>query len=251
MEDKPKLPKLKAVGADEAPPKKPRSLSTVSFPYSDLAETESAARQLAASFGHCRPEQLAAWLGHRTLNSGAFRNKVAAARLFGVLESNRNSIQLTRLGRRIVDDETSRQARVEAFLSVPVYRSIFESHRGERMPGAIGLELELIRLGVSRTQVQAARQVFMRSAAQAGFFETGPHQLVLPRGTGLPGDSQRGERPAPTAAGRYPRLIEATLEQAPWGEPWSEAEFEEWAGLLVRAARVHFKLPGDPGRVSE
>ncbi|HEX2180006.1 MAG TPA: hypothetical protein VHL54_10910 [Actinomycetota bacterium] len=238
-------PKLTAVGAGEKPPRPPRSRSTIGFPYTDLGEAEHAAAQVADSWGQCRPEQLAAWLGHSTLKSGAFRNKVAAAKMFGVLEGSRNLIVLTGLGRRILENDTKRQARVEAFLSVPLFRAIFEAHRGDRIPGTLGLELEMVRLGVSRTQVQTARQVFVRSAELAGFFESGPKQLVLPRGTVFPPPSTP-ERPVAAAsskaAARYPKLIEAVLDQAPWDRSWTEGEFNAWASLLVSAARIHFKV---------
>lgn len=240
-------PRLTAVGPGEAPPPKARARSTVSFPYCDLAEAERAVRQVAESFGRCRPDQLAAWLGHTTLDSGAFRNKMVAAKLFGVLAGGRNEIAITPLGERLVGGETSRQARVDAFLSVPLYRAIFGAHRGGQLPGTMGLELEMMRLGVSRTQVKVARRVLLRSAEQAGFVESGPHQLVLPRGTELPEPSKRSRPAAAAALGRYPKIIEAILEQAPWGSSWAEAEFDEWADLFVKAARVSFRLPADPG----
>lgn len=240
-------PRLTAVGAGQGPPARPRARSTIAFPYSDLAEAERAAGQVAESMGQCRPEQLAAWLGHRTLNSGAFRNKVVAAKLFGLVEGSRNLLQLTGLGSRVVEEPTARQARVEAFLAVPLYRILFESYRGSRMPGNLGLELEMVRLGVSRSQVQAARQVFLRSAGQAGFLEAGPGQLVLPKGTVYPVSSDETKLQGPAAL-RYPRVIEAILEQAPWNSVWSETEFEAWASLFVQAARVHFKLTADAVR---
>jgi hypothetical protein len=244
-------PRLTAVGTGNKPPRPPRSRSTIGFPYADLGEAEHAAAQVADSWGQCRPEQLAAWLGHSTLNSGAFRNKVAAAKMFGILEGTRNLIVLTGLGRRILENHNKRQARVEAFLSVPLYRAVFEAHRGERIPGTLGLELEMVRLGVSRTQVQTARQVFVRSAELAGFSESASNQLVLPRGTVFP-PPQSPEAVERAAAGRdlaesprYPKLIEAVLEQAPWNRPWDEPGFSAWASLLVSAARIHFKL-SDP-----
>jgi hypothetical protein len=236
-------PRLKSVGSGEVPPPRTRSVSTIAFPYSDLAEAEKAAAHVAGSGGQCRPEQLSAWLGHSTLNSGAFRNKVAAAKLFGVLEGRRNLIVLAGLGHRLVDPETARQARVEAFLTVPLYRTLFETMKGGKMPGVMGLELEMLRLGVARTQVQAARQAFLRSADHAGFLESGAGRLVLPKGTVFPIPEDAG-LPAVPGAG-YPRLVAAILDQAPWGSDWNREEFEEWAHLLVQASRVHFKIPRD------
>lgn len=240
-------PRLTAVGPGDTPPPAQRSRSTVSFPYSDLAEAERAVGQVAAGGGRCRPDQLAAWLGHSRLDSGAFRNKMVAAKLFGVLAGGRNEIVVTPLGERLLGNQSARQARVEAFISVPLYRSIYEAHRGDKLPGSIGLELEMMRLGVSRTQVKAARRVFLRSAEYAGFLEAGPNQLVLPRGTELPEPSKRSRASAPAPAGRYPKVIEAVLDDAPWGKDWTEAEFGQWADLLLKAARMSFRLSDGPG----
>lgn len=236
-------PRLTAVGSGEAPPPRQRSVSTIAFPYSDLAEAEKAAAHVAGSGGQCRPEQLSAWLGHSTLNSGAFRNKVAAAKLFGVLEGRRNQILLAGLGRRLMDPESARQARVEAFLTVPLYRTLFERWKGKKMPGVMGLELEMLRLGVARTQVQAARQAFLRSAEQAGFLESGTGQMVLPKGTVFPAAEEAG--PPVIPGSRYPKVVEAILDQAPWSRDWNREEFEAWADLLLQASRLHFKLPRD------
>lgn len=243
MNDK---PRLTAVGPGEVPAPPKRARSTIAFPYADLAEVEKAVAHVAESGGTCLPEQLAAWLGHSKLNSGAFRNKVAAGKLFGVLESGRRSIHLTELGRRLTDRHAMPQARVEAFLAVPLYRTLFESYRGNQMPGVMRLELDLLRHGVSRKQVKGARQVFLRSAEQAGLLEAGSSQMVLPKGTAFP-VSAGGEVKPGGGDPRYPKAIEGIFEQAPWGESWTEQAFDEWADLLIHACRLHFKLPARPG----
>jgi hypothetical protein len=45
---------------------------------------------------------------------------------------------------------------------------------------AASLEREIVELGVAEKQKDKARQVFERSADQAGFFEHGPNRLVMP-----------------------------------------------------------------------
>lgn len=236
----------------ELPQKPPRGRSTIAFPYYDLKQSERLAVQVWSNAGRCKPEQLAAWLGHRTLNSGAFRNRVSSAALLGLVVSSRNQVALTELGRRIVDPAQVRRARVEAFLSVPLYRRIFEDHKGRRLPPSMLLQQQMVQLGVTSTQVQAARQVFLRSAEQAGFLEVSDDRLVEPKQPDygeLPAEKVREPAveaaPAPPRAPRYPALIEAVLEQAPWEGEWSESEFEDWANLLVMAARMHFRLGHD------
>ena len=240
-------PRLTAVGPGEPGPPANRSRSSISFPYADLAEVERAAQEVAAALGRCHPDQLAAWLGHAKVDSGAFRNKLAAGKLFRVLSAGPGKIELTGLGRRLVDRQTAPQARVEALLSVPLYLAIFQAHRGASFPGNLGLELEMVRLGVARTQVKGARQVFVRSARHARLLEGGGKQLILPKGTVLPAATADPLESDVAPGGRYPKVIEAILEQAPWGEGWSEPELDEWSKLLVQAVRVHFGITREGG----
>lgn len=246
------ISRLQPVGS--GPEKPPRGRSTIAFPYYDLRQSERLAKQVWSNAGRCKPEQLAAWLGHRTLNSGAFRNRVSSAALFGLVVSSRNQITLTELGRRIAEPAEVRGARVEAFLSVPLYRRIFEDHKGRRLAPSMLLQQQMVHFGVTPSQVQAARQVFMRSAEQAGFLEVSEDRLVEPKqpdfgeapppaGPAEEQASPRAGKPAPP--GRYPGLIEAVLDQAPWEGEWTEAEFQDWSELLIRAARMHFRLGRD------
>jgi hypothetical protein len=46
----------------------------------------------------------------------------------------RQRVELTDLGKRIVDPETHDGARAEAFLRVPLYRAIFDRYRGVKLP---------------------------------------------------------------------------------------------------------------------
>lgn len=251
---------LPTEGAEPKPKK--RVQSTIKFPYADLGDAEQVAREVFNNGGECQPEQLAAWLGHDTVNSGAFRNKVSAARIFGLIESTRNLITVTESGKRIAADHTAEQERVTAFLAVPLYSGVYEAHKNGQLPPDSGLEQEMIRLGVTPTQVQNARQVFQRSADHAGFFAVSRSRLVLPgasrptgaMGTGAKPAEKNGESggggggggktpPPPKDPAPYPKLIEGILEEAPWGNEWDEDLFEGWVDLFTRAARVHFKLP--------
>ena len=73
-------------------------------------------------------------------------------------------MELTDLGKRIVDPETHDGARAEAFLRVPLYRAIFDRYRAVKLPPDPGLESEMVGLGVSTKQTERARQVLQRSA---------------------------------------------------------------------------------------
>jgi hypothetical protein len=155
--------------------------SELAYPYDDLESAEEIARIVHDRFGgECDPDQLAAALGHANPRSGAFTSKLGAARRFGLIGPKRGAIEITALGLRILSDETRRAARIEAFLEVPLFSALFEAYRSSVLPENAGLEARMRSLGVPTKGVTNARQVFQRSAKQAGFFEVNPDRLVKP-----------------------------------------------------------------------
>lgn len=163
-----------------------REQSTILFPYGDLDDAVSVARAVYARSGRgaCDLDELAAEMGQTM--SGAFRMKTAAARIFDlVTKEGKSSIRLTELGQQVVNSDSERGARAEAFLRVPLYAGIFEKYRGHLLPPPKALEREMLSLGVSSKQTDKARQAFERSARQAGFSEAGEDRLVRPK-TELP-----------------------------------------------------------------
>jgi hypothetical protein len=93
-------------------------------------------------------------------------------------------MRLTSLGRSIADPSQEATAKVEPFLAVPLYVRICDNCKGFTLPGAAALEKFMREVGVSSKQTGKARQAFMRSARQAGFFEHGEDRLVRPAGPG-------------------------------------------------------------------
>lgn len=69
---------------------------------------------------------------------------------------------------------------MQAFLNVPLYRQLYNDHKGSRVPGPSALEQEMKILGVAPNQLATARRVFMDSARQAGFFDEVPDRLIEP-----------------------------------------------------------------------
>lgn len=156
--------------------------SAIEFPYLDLDTAAEVARALyqRAGLGACEIDELAAEMGQTI--SGAFRLKTGAAKLFGLLEKDaRSAFRLSALGQQIVNSESEPKARADAFLNIPLYSAIYEKYRGHLLPPDKALEKEMASLGVAPKQTDKARQVFERSARQAGFFEQGDDRLVLPR----------------------------------------------------------------------
>lgn len=221
-----------------------RERSTISFPYGDLNEAISIADAINRNAGNtqCDLDQVAGWM-NQSVTSGAFRTKVNAARIFGLVTTGQSKLTLTQLGQRIVDPDAEAAARVEAFLNVPLYKEIFEAYKagGGTLPAAVGLERHMAELGVAQKQTDKARQAFQRSAQQAGFFAAGNNRLVRPglapvemgdhgRGGGGGGDDGSSDL--------HPLLAGLVKTLPPAQSQWSEAEQGEW----IEAAKAIFKL---------
>ncbi len=205
-------------------------------------------------------------MGHEKAESSTFRIKVSSARMFGLVDAGRETVSLTSLGRKTVDPQRLAEAKAEAFLRVPLFKDIYEKYRGHILPPDIGLEGEMVDMGVAFKQKDRARQVFQRSADQAGYFSHGRNKLVSPIINGMApevessgNDSYRADiLPSPPvhSPGQPPsraghgggggggagsneskspmtnKLIQGLVESLPdIGTPWAEEEREEWAAL--------------------
>jgi len=100
--------------------------------------------------------------------SSGFRVQLSASRLFGLIETTSGRHKLTPLGGMILGPQQERGARAQAFMNVPLYKAIYEAHKTGVLPPAAALEREITSLGVAEKQTTRARQVFERSADQAG-----------------------------------------------------------------------------------
>jgi hypothetical protein len=116
------------------------------------------------------------------------------------------------------------------------------------LPPAAALEREMVALGVSEKQKERARQVFERSAEQAGFFEHGKNRLVcqesLPAGS--IGRTANKNRPAEGAAAQEVAeevrvtLIQALIEKLPPEGPWSADDRINWLKMLLMGFQVAY-----------
>ena len=160
--------------------KAPRDQSTIKFAYQPLDDAIEIAVGVHAVQGtNCQVDQLAAHLNLKP-DTGSFRLRLATAKIFGLITHSAGTVTLTPLGVRVCDLQQEQAARVDAFLSVPLYRAIYEQFKGASLPPPTGLEAAMVSLGVVQKQKAIARQVFVRSATQAGFFAFGPNRLVMP-----------------------------------------------------------------------
>jgi hypothetical protein len=171
-----------------------RERSIVKFCYEDLGSVETVVKAVHGRYGgRATYDQIAAEL-QSSPTSGAFRNKVSAARLFGYVTVDwQGAITPTPLGTNLLDERTVSDARAEGFLNVPLYAQLYERFRNATLPGDKGLENVIREMGVARKQVVTARQVFQRSAQQAGYFRHGRSRLVKPP-QGIVGESVYAEQ---------------------------------------------------------
>jgi hypothetical protein len=167
------------VGATEEDVKKERERSKIEFPYTALDLAIILAKAVHDLGNHCDWAQLGAKLD-MAADGGGFRQRLMAAKTFGLITYTNRSVTLTPLGFQINDPDQLAAAKVEAFLNVPLYKSIYEQYRNGTLPGADGLENAMVVLGVTKKQKDKARQTFQRSATEAGFFGYGANRLVMP-----------------------------------------------------------------------
>jgi hypothetical protein len=163
--------------------KRQRELSSIGFPYLSLDAGITVARAVLGAGGvPLSREQLAGVMGSSS-GSGTFLLKTAAARTFGLINYVQGKFELTKLGFSIVDtdEKTQRTALAESFLTVPLYRRVYEDFKGKQLPPRPhGLEQAFVKFGVAPKQANYARLAFDKSATQAGFFAAGTDRLIEP-----------------------------------------------------------------------
>jgi hypothetical protein len=216
-----------------------RQRSTIVFPYDDLGDALQVAKALGDHGGLGSMDQIAAWMAHDTVNSGAFRLKITAARVFGLIEVKGEQASLTHLGNEIVRSESEARASAVAFLNVPLFRSIYEKYKGRLLPGNVALESDMVELGVAPKQKARARQSFQRSAEIA---KLGKDRLVLPAGVSLDSKPSSGgasrkmettHTPPPTGD-LDPMLATLFEDLPPSGSEWSQDARDQWLSILRR-----------------
>lgn len=231
-----------------------RGRSTIGFPYADLANAEQLVRAVYEHGRDCTVDQLAAWVSPPVnAQSGGFRSRVTAAQMFGLLERmrGRGRLGLTDLADRIFDPSTAADARVEAFMNVPLFAAVYDAYAGRRLPPAEALEQHIGQLGVAPKQVTRARQTLMGSAARAGFLHAEEGRLVTPARNGVPADEPSPEGGGPKESEPPPKtplplqdpMLRGLFERLPdAGSDWGKRARDHW----IAAARTIFVLVYGP-----
>jgi hypothetical protein len=228
-----------------------RGQSSIQFPYMDLEAGVSVAKAMLSGGGVALSRDQLAGVMNLVAGSGNFVQKVATARIFGLITFNGGKYELTNLGFSIVDSDDKRQkaARAEAFLNVPLYRRTYDEFRGKQLPPRPhGLEQAFVKFGVAAKQRTNARLAFDKSANQAGFFPNGPERLIEPilgmssspdRGRAAPVDDEDDvavDRSPPPVDNSLHPFIQGLLDTLP--EPQTNWAIEGRAKWLQAAANI-------------
>ncbi len=161
------------------------SRSGITSPYFDLAASVAVAQAIQQhGGGTASPEQLAHWLGYKSTSSGTYMTRVSAAtKHFGLIDYAGNNFTLTERAKTIISPVMpgdAVDAKVDAFLAVPLFAKVYEQFRGSPLPPEVGLKnLFLNTYKVLPDRVSQAVRVFLNSAEQAEFFTTSGNRSRL------------------------------------------------------------------------
>lgn len=228
-----------------------RGRSTVEFPYFDLDSAVEIARAVRdVGVTSCDPASLAAKL-NMAPDGGGFRMRLIAAKTFSAVNYGRSvggNVELTDTGRLLVDAEAERRGRLDSFMSIPLYKALFDRLKGQVLPPASALDRLIESMGVAPKQKEKARQVFLRSAKQAGLLDLAPDRLTPPAGltngpTATPqptapphADQQPQRRGSTSGVGHLHPFIEGLIGKLP--PPDAEWDMVSRAKWLNTAANI-------------
>lgn len=236
------------------PPKEARTGPR--YPVYDLDSAIEVARKLHERGGdQASNHALATYLGYSGIRNGAFISRLAAARLYGLIEGPTSGLRLTPRAHDAVSPdypEIEAQARLAAFESVPLFAAFFKEYEGKQLPPRQGMLNALeVKFGVPKSQSGSVLERLIDSAEQAGLFQIAGSRtkMVRPRveGERPPTRAQQPAEPerqqSSPSKSRLPTLIEGALDELPRNDAWDEAQMKEWLDLFERVLRVVYKIP--------
>lgn len=160
--------------------------SVITSPYFDLDSSLSVARLIYSNGGGaCSADQLAMWLEYKSVRSGTYLTRVSAAnKHFGLVVQEGENFVVTDRAKKIlapVMPEDAINARVEAFLSVPLFAKVYEQFRGGQIPQEVGLKnLFQTTYKILPDRAGPSVRVFLNSAEQAGLLTSDRTRLIKP-----------------------------------------------------------------------
>ncbi len=230
-----------------------RTRSTIEYPYLDLDNAIEIVKKIHSVEGdRCEWKQLATALGVAA-DGGGYRLRMLTAKTFGLLTYEKGQIMLTDCGIKATDPNFEKRARYDAFMNVPLFKSLFERFNGQQLPPPAAIERAIESLGAAPKQKDKARQVFLRSAKHAGLFELASDRLSTPPGLGnqkqevdldsgakTPNDTEspnNGHRNTNSAkVEKYHPFIQGLIDKLPTPETaWALKDRAKW---LTTAANI-------------
>ena len=151
----------------------------------------------------CDNTQLATLLKYTSVSNGAFRMKMSATRMFGLIEdADESKIRVSGRGQAIVAPVTEGQkarALVDAFMAVELFKKLYDQFPGTPLPERAGLQnLFKTQFQIIEDRIPATYRILIESAEQAGLFQVAGNRsrMVLP----LSLSSIAATSPAPAAS---------------------------------------------------
>ena len=191
--------------ARPAAPGAPRRKKTTGFPVVSLAEVATILKEAGKyGFDHST-SAFAAYMGHSTTNSGAFRQRLAAFRDWKLIAGRGDSLSMTEIARVIAhptSPDAERRALQSAFMNSPVFFKLYEgSAKGQPLDGDRLGSRGVLDFGVAPGSKSRFVESFLDSAVAAGLAEvTEDDQVVLlPFGSDKPVDDGP-DRPEPDSS---------------------------------------------------
>lgn len=171
------------------------------FPVVPLDEAAEIVREVG-KHGHSHSEHaVATYMGHRTTNSGAFKQRFAAMRSWGLITVEHGQVSLTELGRRIAHPlgEDAGLALREAFMHAEVFADLYaDSAKGQGLGTETLGNRAVQHLGVSPKSAGKFAQCFARSALAAGLAsQPAPGRLELLSEKEVPESPSPSQLPEP------------------------------------------------------
>ncbi len=252
-----------AVKPENTGAKDPQDRSTIKFPYLDQDDSVEIAKKVFELGGKSCDKVALAAAFEVSADGGAFGLRLATAKMFGFITTEKKTVSLTDKGQRVVDPATEKAARAESFLAVPLYEKLYEDYQGQLLPGNDGLEAHIVKAGVAPKQKDKARQVFQRSAKQAGYFSISSNRLVAPQfkqgGTDLPAEGDQGDSggngrggtqppPPPPKGPELPPHVQLLIGKLPQeGETvWGMTGRKKWLEAALKIFDLIYETdPGD------
>lgn len=220
--------------------KRPNRKRTTGFPVVPLSEAVQVLRKAGKyGFDHTLAS-FASAMGHTSTNSGAFRQRLAAFRDWGLITGRGDTVTMTEVARVLAvstDEGEVRQALQEAFHNCQVFNGLYEQMaKGEPIDrDGLGAQA-VLKLGVA----PGKRQTFVKSFMDS--VETAQRAKIDGQGNVILLEFERGD----DVDDGYPSDQEPTIlepEESP-ATPTGRAPHREPSGSLAPTIRQSWPITG-------